>query len=86
SYPLQLMLDRLPLFELYEGVCILVTPFCYLISLDKFLKSIQFHQSSPSYPIVDSAYDLTPKGTFDNWFNMYIDEVKGNLLLEFAVI
>ena len=57
-----------------------------MISLDKVLKSIQFNQSSPSYPIVDSAYDLTPKGTFDNWFNMYIDEVKGHLLLELAVI
>ena len=80
------MRDRLPLSELYEGVGILETPFGYLISLDKVLKSIQFNQSSPSYPIVDSAYDLTPKGTFDNWFNMYIDEVKGHLLLELAVI
>ena len=80
------MRDRLPLSELYEGVGILETPFGYLISLDKVLKSIQFNQSSPSYPIVDSAYDLTPKGTFDNWFNMYIDEVKGHLLLELTVI
>ncbi|EOB8126648.1 DUF927 domain-containing protein [Staphylococcus aureus] len=86
SYALQLMRDRLPLSELYEGVGILETPFGYLISLDKVLKCIQFNQSSPSYPIVDSAYDLTPKGTFDNWFNMYIDEVKGHLLLELAVI
>ncbi|HAR6898055.1 TPA: DUF927 domain-containing protein [Staphylococcus aureus] len=86
SYALQLMRDRLPLSELYEGVGILETPFGYLISLDKVLKSIQFNQPSPSYPIVDSAYDLTPKGTFDNWFNMYIDEVKGHLLLELAVI
>ncbi|HBG3203476.1 TPA: DUF927 domain-containing protein [Staphylococcus aureus] len=86
SYALQLMRDRLPLSELYEGVGILETPFGYLISLDKVLKSIQFNQFSPSYPIVDSAYDLTPKGTFDNWFNMYIDEVKGHLLLELAVI
>ncbi|HDE9023255.1 TPA: DUF927 domain-containing protein [Staphylococcus aureus] len=86
SYALQLMRDRLPLSELYEGVGILETPFGYLISLDKVLQSIQFNQSSPSYPIVDSAYDLTPKGTFDNWFNMYIDEVKGHLLLELAVI
>ncbi|WP_262377115.1 DUF927 domain-containing protein, partial [Staphylococcus aureus] len=29
---------------------------------------------------------LTPTGTFDNWFNMYIDEVKGHLLLVLAVI
>ncbi len=86
SYALQLMRDRLPLSELYEGVGILETPFGYLISLDKILNSVQFNQSSPSYPIVDSAYDLTPKGTFDNWFNMYIDEVKGHLLLELAVI
>ncbi|HCD7004824.1 TPA: DUF927 domain-containing protein [Staphylococcus aureus] len=86
SYALQLMRDRLPLSELYEGVGILETPFGYLISLDKVLNSVQFNQSSPSYPIVDSAYDLTPKGTFDNWFNMYIDEVKGHLLLELAVI
>lgn len=86
SYALQLMRDRLPLSELYEGVGILETPFDYLISLDKVLNSVQFNQSSPSYPIVDSAYDLTPKGTFDNWFNMYIDEVKGHLLLELAVI
>lgn len=86
SYALQLMRDRLPLSKLYEGVGILETPFGYLISLDKVLNSVQFNQSSPSYPIVDSAYDLTPKGTFDNWFNMYIDEVKGHLLLELAVI
>lgn len=86
SYALQLMRDRLPLSELYEGVGILETPFGYLISLDKVLNSVQFNQSPPSYPIVDSAYDLTPKGTFDNWFNMYIDEVKGHLLLELAVI
>ncbi|HDA1610650.1 TPA: DUF927 domain-containing protein [Staphylococcus aureus] len=86
SYALQLMRDRLPLSELYEGVGILETPFGYLISLDKVLNSVQFNQSPPSYPIVNSAYDLTPKGTFDNWFNMYIDEVKGHLLLELAVV
>lgn len=86
SYALQLMRDRLPLSELYEGVGILETPFGYLISLDKVLNSVQFNQSPPSYPIVNSAYDLTPKGTFDNWFNMYLEEVKGSLLLELAVI
>ena len=86
SYALQLMRDRLPLSELYEGVGILETPFGYLISLDKVLNSVQFNQSPPSYPIVNSAYDLTPKGTFDNWFNMYLKEVKGSLLLELAVV
>ncbi|MCO6312276.1 cassette chromosome replicative helicase [Staphylococcus epidermidis] len=86
SYALQLMRDRLPLSELYEGVGILETPFGYLISLDKVLNSVQFNQSPPSYPIVNSAYDLTPKGTFDNWFNMYLEEVKGSLLLELAVV
>ena len=80
------MRDRLPLSELYEGVGILETPFGYLISLDKVLNSVQFNQSPPSYPIVNSAYDLTPKGTFDNWFNMYLEEVKGSLLLELAVV
>ena len=86
SYALQLMRDRLPLSELYEGVGILETPFGYLISLDKVLNSVQFNQSPPSYPIVNSANDLTPKGTFDNWFNMYLEEVKGSLLLELAVV
>ena len=86
SYALQLMRDRLPLSELYEGVGILETPFGYLISLDKVLNSVQFNQSPPSYPIVNSAYDLTPKGTFDNWYNMYLEEVKGSLLLELAVV
>lgn len=86
SYALQLMRDKLPLSELYEGVGILETPFGYLISLDKVLNSVQFNQSPPSYPIVNSAYDLTPKGTFDNWFNMYLEEVKGSLLLELAVV
>ena len=57
-----------------------------MISLDKVLNSVQFNQSPPSYPIVNSAYDLTPKGTFDNWFNMYLEEVKGSLLLELAVV
>ena len=86
SYALQLMRDRVPLSELYEGVGILETPFGYLISLDKVLNSVQFNQSPPSYPIVNSAYDLTPKGTFDNWYNMYLEEVKGSLLLELAVV
>ncbi|MBK4047832.1 DUF927 domain-containing protein, partial [Staphylococcus aureus] len=31
-------------------------------------------------------YDLAPRVTFDNWFNMYIDEVKCHLLLELAVV
>ena len=86
SYALQLMRDRLPLSELYEGVGILETPFRDLISLDKVLNSVQFNQSPPSYPIVNSAYDLTPKGTFDNWFNMYLKGDKGSLLLELAVV
>ena len=33
-----------------------------------------------------TQYDLQPKGTFRNWWQMYLDEVKGNLLLELAVI
>ncbi|MCS5431796.1 DUF927 domain-containing protein, partial [Staphylococcus aureus] len=43
-------------------------------------------QSQADEIICETKYDLQPKGTFEGWWQMYLDEVKGNLLLELAVI
>ncbi|HDJ7122500.1 TPA: DUF927 domain-containing protein, partial [Staphylococcus aureus] len=86
GYAMQQMRNQLPISYLYEGVGILETPFGPIVSLSEIYTTKEFDNKSPSDAICDNAYDLTPKGTFDNWFNMYIDEVKGHLLLELAVI
>ena len=49
-----------------------------------FQKDIE--QSQADEIICETKYDLQPKGTFEGWWQMYLDEVKGNLLLELAVI
>ena len=54
--------------------------------IDTIYTSKQYDQLSSLNPIVDSAYLLEPKGTFKDWLNMYINEVKGHLLLELAVV
>lgn len=36
--------------------------------------------------ICDNVYDLIFKGIFDNWFNMYLKEVKGFFFLELVVV
>ncbi|MEN2032364.1 cassette chromosome replicative helicase [Staphylococcus hominis] len=70
--------------HLYEGVGILETPFGSIISLNDVYKTKEFNANTPSEPICDTSYDLEPKGTFEDWFNMYLNEVKGHFHLELA--
>ncbi len=86
SYALQLMRDKLPTSDLYDGSGIIETPHGYIVMIDTIYTSKQYDQLASLDPIVDSAYLLEPKGTFKDWLNMYINEVKGHLLLELAVI
>lgn len=86
SYALQLMRDELPTSDLYDGSGIIETPHGYIVMIDTIYTSKQYDQLSSLNPIVDSAYLLEPKGTFKDWLNMYINEVKGHLLLELAVV
>ncbi|MGS0643832.1 cassette chromosome replicative helicase [Staphylococcus hominis] len=86
SYALQLMRDELPTSDLYDGSGIIETPHGYIVMIDTIYTSKQYDQLSSLDPIVDSTYLLEPKGTFKDWLNMYINEVKGHLLLELAVV
>ncbi|MDS3904308.1 DUF927 domain-containing protein [Staphylococcus hominis] len=86
SYALQLMRDKLSTSDLYDGSGIIETPHGYIVMIDTIYTSKQYDQLASLDPIVDSAYPLEPKGTFKDWLNMYINEVKGHLLLELAVI
>ena len=85
SYALQLMRDELPTSDLYDGSGIIETH-GYIVMVDTIYTSKQYDQLASLEPIVDSAYLLEPKGTFKDWLNMYMNEVKGHLLLELAVI
>ena len=86
SYALQLMRDELPTSDLYDGSGIIETPYGYIVMIDTVYTSKQYDRSASLDPIVDSAYLLEPKGTFKDWLNMYMNEVKGHLLLELAVV
>ncbi|WP_210142389.1 MULTISPECIES: DUF927 domain-containing protein [unclassified Staphylococcus] len=83
---LQLMRQSLPLSTLYTGVGVLSTDEGTVISLDEPYLSKDIEQSQADEIICETKYDLQPKGTFEGWWQMYLDEVKGNLLLELAVI
>ncbi|HEH2158520.1 TPA: DUF927 domain-containing protein [Staphylococcus aureus] len=84
GYALQQKRDELPVSYLYKGVGILETPFGPIISLNNPYTTKEFDANSPPKPLCDTSYDLKPKGTFDGWFNMYLNEVKGHLHLELA--
>ena len=86
SYALQLMRDELPTSDLYDGSGIIETPYGYIVMIDTVYTSKQYDRSASLDPIVDSTYLLEPKGTFKDWLNTYINEVKGHLLLELAVV
>ncbi|PTK40154.1 cassette chromosome replicative helicase [Staphylococcus haemolyticus] len=86
SNALQQMRNLLSPSHLYEGVGILETPFGSIISLNDVYKTKEFDANTPSEPICDTSYDLAPKGTFEDWFNMYLNEVKGHFHLELATI
>ena len=83
---LQLMRQSLPISTLYTGVGVLSTDEGTVISLDEPYLSKDIEQSQADEIICETKYDLQPKGTFECWLQMYLDEVKGNLLLEIAVI
>ncbi|WP_381414715.1 cassette chromosome replicative helicase [Staphylococcus aureus] len=83
---LQLMRQSLPISTLYTGVGVLSTDEGTVISLDEPYLSKDIEQSQVDEIICETKYDLQPKGTFEGWWQMYLDEVKGNLLLELAVI
>lgn len=86
SNALQLMRQSLPISTLYTGVGVLSTDEGTVISLDQPYLSKDIEQSQADEIICETKYDLQPKGTFEGWWQMYLDEVKGNLLLELAVI
>ena len=86
SYALQLMRDEMPTSDLYDGSGIIETPHGYIVMIDTIYTSKQYDQLASLDPIVDSTYLLEPKGTFKDWLNMYMNEVKGHLLLELAVV
>src|SRR5699024_8978150 len=83
---LQLMRQSLPISTLYTGVGVLSTDEGTVISLDEPYLSKDIEQSQADEIISETKYDLQPKGTFQGSCHMYLDEVKGNLLLELAVI
>ncbi|EJX19339.1 DUF927 domain-containing protein [Staphylococcus condimenti] len=86
GFALQQMRAKTPISTLKEGVGVLNYNNVPFISLNKahFNKSIANEQRNAI--MCKSKYDLEPKGTFEGWWQMYLDEVKGNLLLELAVI
>lgn len=86
GFALQQMRAKTPISTLKEGVGVLNYNNVPFISLNKahFNKSIVNEQRNAI--MCKSKYDLEPKGTFEGWWQMYLDEVKGNLLLELAVI
>lgn len=87
SYALQSMRQSLPLSKLYTGVGVLQSDDeGMVISLDKPYFSKEIEQSQANEIICETHYDLQPKGTFKGWWEMYLKQVKGNLLLELAVI
>ncbi|UXT62737.1 DUF927 domain-containing protein [Staphylococcus aureus] len=86
SYALQSMRQSLPLSKLYTGVGVLQSDEGMVISLDKPYFSKEIEQSQANEIICETHYDLQPKGTFKDWWEMYLKQVKGNLLLELAVV
>lgn len=87
SYALQSMRQSLPLSKLYTGVGVLQSDDeGMVISLDKPYFSKEIEQSQANEIICETHYDLQPKGTFKGWWDMYLKQVKGNLLLELAVV
>ena len=87
SYALQSMRQSLPLSKLYTGVGVLQSDDeGMVISLDKPYFSKEIEQSQANEIICETHYDLQPKGTFKGWWEMYLKQVKGNLLLELAVV
>ncbi|PTK07119.1 hypothetical protein BU001_12320 [Mammaliicoccus sciuri] len=86
GFILQQMRAQTPLSPMYQGVGVINTENYPIISLDEPYVSKKVLSSLKEDILCDTQYDLRPKGTFEGWWQMYLDEVKGNLLLELAVI
>ncbi|WP_323707914.1 cassette chromosome replicative helicase [Mammaliicoccus sciuri] len=86
GFILQQMRAQTPLSPMYQGVGVINTENYPIISLDEPYVSKKIQHSLNEDILCDIQYDLKPKGTFECWWRMYLDEVKGNLLLELAVI
>nr|WP_235927211.1 DUF927 domain-containing protein [Mammaliicoccus sciuri] len=85
GFILQQMRAQTPLSPMYQGVGVINTETYPIISLDEPYVSKKVLSSLKEDILCDTQYDLRPKGTFEGWWQMYLDEVKGNLLLELAV-
>ena len=72
---LQLMRQSLPISTLYTGVGVLSTDEGTVISLDEPYLSKDIEQSQADEIICETKYDLQPKGTFEGWWVLYLDEV-----------
>ncbi|MCD8863936.1 cassette chromosome replicative helicase [Staphylococcus arlettae] len=86
GFILQQMRAKTPVSSMYQGVGVINTENYPIISLDEPYVSKKIQRSLNEEILCDIQYDLQPKGTFEGWWQMYLDEVKGNLLLELAVI
>ena len=86
GFILQQMRAKTPVSAMYQGVGVINTENYPIISLDEPYVSKKVQHSLNQEILCDIQYDLQPKGTFEDWWQMYLDEVKGNLLLELAVI
>lgn len=86
GFILQQMRTQTPISPMYQGVGVISTENYPIISLDEPYVSKKVQHSLNEDILCNTQYDLQPKGTFRNWWQMYLDEVKGNLLLELAVI
>lgn len=84
-YALQLMRESIELSEYKKGVGVLNSDNGIIISLDAPYFSKEVEQNLNNEIVCDIQYDLNPKGSFYDWYEMYQNEVKGNLLLELAV-
>lgn len=85
GFILQQMRAQTPLSPMYQGVGVISTENYPIISLGEPYVSKKVLPSLKEDILCDTQYDLQPKGTFKDWRQMYLDEVKGNLLLELAV-
>ncbi|QKQ04422.1 DUF927 domain-containing protein [Staphylococcus saprophyticus] len=86
GFILQQMRTQTPISPMYQGVGVISTENYPIISLDEPYVSKKVQHSLNEDILCNTQYDLQPKGTFRNWWQMYLDEVKGNLLLELAVV
>ena len=86
GFILQQMRTQTPISPMYQGVGVISTENYPIISLDEPYVSKKVQHSLNEDILCNTQYDLQPKGSFGNWWQMYLDEVKGNLLLELAVV